>query len=212
MQEPLIGRETMSILIVDYGMGNLASISNMIRKVRGRVKISSDKRDIFAATKLILPGVGAFDHGVEQLHKLDLFSAVRECAGRGTPLLGICLGMQLLAHQSEEGELHGLGLIDARVKRLSLTKGSRLRIPHVGWNQVIVHKKNSLIPVGDEQRYYFTHSYHAICENPDDILSTTEYEKTFVSAYHRHDIYGVQFHPEKSHRFGMALLKNFVDL
>lgn len=194
-------------------MGNITSVANMIRKVGGRVNISGDKRDILAATRLILPGVGAFDHGIKQLQELGLFSAIQEKATSGAPLLGICLGMQLLANRSEEGGMNGLGLIDAEFKRFSFEGELSQRVPHVGWNHVHVTKTNALIPADrSEQRFYFTHSYHAVCANEEDVLATTEYGYEFPAAYCRNNVYGVQFHPEKSHRFGMALIRNFLDL
>lgn len=201
------------LIVIDYGLGNLASVLNMIRKVGGSAKVSSNPDDILNASKLILPGVGAFDHGVKQLQLLGLFSAIQEMALKGTPVLGICLGMQLLANKSEEGQLEGLGLINAGFKRFVFGEELHLRVPHVGWNHVGVVKENPLIPNdGSEQRFYFTHSYHAVCANDADALATTVYGYNFTAAYCRDNIFGVQFHPEKSHRFGMALFKRFLEL
>jgi len=201
------------ITVVNCGVGNIASVTNMIHKCGSTSKISNNLNEILSATKIILPGVGAFDYGIKQLHALDLFSAIQEKGENGTPMLAICLGMQLLAKISEEGELKGLGLIDAEIKRFSFETKSSFRVPHVGWNHVQVVKDNPLIPKnGSEQRFYFTHSYHAVCRQERDILAITEYGYTFTSAYCRKNIYGVQFHPEKSHSFGLALLKNFVEL
>jgi len=201
------------LVIIDYGLGNLASALNMIHKVGGNAIISGDPNNLLSASKLILPGVGSFDHGVNQLEALGLFPVIKEMAAKGIPILGICLGMQLLANWSEEGRLNGLGLIDAEFKRFSFETKSPLRIPHVGWNHVRVQKNNPLIPNdGREQRFYFTHSYHAVCAKAADILSTTEYGYPFASAFCRNNVFGVQFHPEKSHRFGMELIKNFLEL
>ena len=203
----------MSIIIVDSGLGNIASVLNMVRRGGGRAKTSGQPDDILAASKVILPGVGAFDHGIDQLQKLGLFAAIQDWAAGGAPLLGICLGMQLLGNGSEEGKRDGLGLIQADFKRFSFEGGGSLPIPHVGWNEVSCAKKNPLISNdGGEQRFYFTHSYHAVCDNEEDVLARTEYGGEFTAAYSRESIYGVQFHPEKSHRFGMALIKNFLDL
>ena len=203
----------MSVVIVDSGLGNIASVKNMVRREGGDAKTSSHPDEILAATKLILPGVGAFDHGVDQLHRLGLFSLIQDIATRGTPLLGICLGMQLLGNRSEEGAREGLGLVQANFKRFSFDQGASLPVPHVGWNEIRVMKQNPLVPDHKvEQRFYFTHSYHAVCENDEDLLATTEYGPPFVAAFSRGSIFGVQFHPEKSHRFGMALIKNFLDL
>lgn len=201
------------MIIVDYGLGNIASVLNMVRKVGGNAKISNHRDEILKDSKIILPGVGSFDHGVNQLQSLNLFSAIREVASKGTPILGICLGMQLLANRSEEGGLKGLGLIDAEFKLFDFDKKTTLRIPHVGWNHVRVVKDNPLIPNDDsEQRFYFTHSFHAVCAREADVLATTEYGYPFTAAYCRDKIFGVQFHPEKSHRFGMALIKKFLEL
>lgn len=202
------------LVIIDYGMGNHASVLNMIRKVGGAAKVSSDPNHLMSASKLILPGVGSFDHGVLQLHALGLFPAICERVSRGIPILGICLGMQLLANRSEEGRLEGLGFIDAEFKKFFFCNNStEFRVPHVGWNYLRVEKKNPLFPYdGSEQRFYFTHSYYAVCHNDADILATTEYGFRFTSAYSRDNIFGTQFHPEKSHRFGMAVVKRFVEL
>jgi len=204
--------ETM-LVIINYGLGNLASVLNMVRKVGGNASVSSDPNEILSATKLILPGVGSFDYGVSQLHSLGLISVIQEMASKGTPTLGLCLGMQLLAKRSEEGQLDGLGFIDAEIRRFSFNSNSTFHIPHVGWNHVSVVKENPLIPNdGSEQRFYFTHSYHAVCSNEADVLAMTEYGYPFCSAYSRDNIFGVQFHPEKSHRFGKALIKRFLEL
>jgi len=201
------------ITIINYGLGNLASVLNMVRKVGGSARVSSDLHDLLGSSKLILPGVGSFDHGIKQLRLLGLFSAIQEMALRGVPILGICLGMQLLSNRSEEGIEEGLGLIDAEFKRFSFGSESPLNVPHVGWNHINIVKENPLISHdGSEKRFYFTHSYHAICSHESDILATTEYGYTFTAAYSRDNVFGVQFHPEKSHRFGMELIKRFLDL
>lgn len=201
------------ITIVHYGLGNIASVANMIRKAGGTARISNKRDEILAASKIVLPGVGSFDHGIEQLHSLNLFSAIQEKAAEGAPLLAICLGMQLLANRSDEGGLSGLGLINAEFKRFSFDSNLPFRVPHVGWNHVSVEKENPLIPKdGSEQRFYFTHSYHALCKDPANVLTTTEYGCPFISAYSRNKVFGVQFHPEKSHLFGMALITRFLEL
>jgi len=201
-----------SVLVVDYGAGNVASVANMVRKVRGSPTVSNEPRDVASASRLILPGVGAFDHGVDKLHDLGLFSAIQESAAKGTPILGICLGMQLLARKSEEGTKAGLGLIDAEFKKFEFEPESPLRVPHVGWNHVnVVSKDPDACLNGDDLRFYFTHSYYADCANEDDVVATAEYGGTFVCAYRRGNTLGVQFHPEKSHRFGMALIASFVE-
>ena len=201
----------MAIVVIDYGMGNIASVANMINKVGGNAQVSGDIGTICAASKIVIPGVGAFDHGVLQLQSLGLFSVIQEIAERKVPVLGICLGMQLLSKCSEEGSLKGLGLIDAEFKRFSFEDTQPLHVPHVGWNFVHVAKKNSLFfDDGGEQRFYFTHSYHAVCNDENDILATTEYGYRFPSAYSRGNIFGVQFHPERSGNIGINILENFV--
>jgi glutamine amidotransferase len=203
----------MSVVIIDYESGNIASVLNMVRRQGGSARTSKLASDIRGASKLILPGVGAFDHGIKQLRSLQLFDAIQERVAAGTPVLGICLGMQLLGRESEEGELAGLGLVDAAFRRFAFEGMPGLRVPHVGWNEVRVEKENPLIPCGNEdQRFYFTHSYHAVCANRDDVLATAEYGYRFAAAYGHDNVYGVQFHPEKSHRFGMAVIKNFLSL
>ena len=201
------------IVIVDYGAGNLASVRNMIRKVGGDANISGHPEDIASATKLLLPGVGAFDYGMGKLRELGLIGPLLERAQAGVPMLGICLGMQLLSKGSEEGETPGLGLIAARFRRFVPDKEARLRVPHVGWNTVNVIRPNPLLPSADEeQRFYFVHSYYAECENDEDRISTTNYGVEFTSAYGGGNVLGCQFHPEKSHKFGMALMKRFLEV
>jgi glutamine amidotransferase len=203
----------MKTVIINYGMGNLASVSNMIRKVGGDCMVSDDADEISVASKLVLPGVGAFDHGIKQLHSLGLFNVIRDAAREGIPILGICLGMQLLTRRSEEGVLDGLSLIDAECVKFSFDSHSRLRIPHVGWNIIKIRKENPLVQNDlTEPRFYFTHSFYVICNNPDDILATANYGDEFVCAFQHKSTFGVQFHPEKSHRFGMALMKRFIEL
>jgi imidazole glycerol-phosphate synthase subunit HisH len=202
------------ITIVDYQSGNIASVANMIRRIGGNVIISKDEKEIASASKLILPGVGAFDHGIEQLHYLGLFSVIKNKIADGTPLLGICLGMQLLAKQSEEGTLQGFGVIDAEFRRFSANFKPGLRVPHVGWNYANIVNDNALLKIDTENqnRFYFTHSYYAVCNDNASILATTSYGHDFPSIYFRENVYGVQFHPEKSHRFGMKLVRNFMDI
>jgi len=202
------------IIIVNNGLGNLSSVLNMITKVGGQATIISDPNILTQAKKLILPGVGAFDHGMSGLHNSRWIDALNEAVlARRVPILGICLGMQLMCQSSEEGTLPGLGWINADVKRFKLPIDSGLKIPHMGWNTVNVVKPNPLIKAEDgEQRFYFVHSYHTVCNNQQDVLATTHHGYEITAAFSRDNIYGVQFHPEKSHRFGMALMKKFVEL
>jgi glutamine amidotransferase len=200
--------------IVDYGVGNIASVLNMIVKAGGKAKVSSDPRELASATRLIIPGVGSFDHGVSQLKTLGHFFALQEAALKGIPILGICLGMQLLCNRSEEGIQSGLGLIDAECKKLSFGNDlPKLRIPHVGWSNVTVVKESALISIAERDlRFYFTHSFHVVCVKDSDVLATFEYGSDYVAAISRDNVFGVQFHPEKSHRFGMTLIKNFLSI
>jgi glutamine amidotransferase len=200
------------ITIIDYGMGNIGSIKNMIKKVGYECEITSDIEIICKAEKLILPGVGKFDKAMSNLNELNLIEIIRQKANDGIPLLGICLGMQLLAYGSDEGIEKGLGLIPGFVKKFDIDNS--LKIPHMGWN-LIDYKKDILFKNFenfDESRFYFVHSFHYVCNDESSSLAKTRYDKMFTSAVHRNKIYGVQFHPEKSHKFGMQLMKNFIEL
>lgn len=202
------------IHIVDYGAGNIGSVLNMIKKVGGAACASGSADDLMYASKLLLPGVGSFDNAIQKLERLGLLEVLRERARAGTPLLGICLGMQLLSEGSEEGVLPGLGLVPGKVRRFAFGPAdAALKIPHMGWNQVRVRKPHPLVTGLDEDaRFYFVHSYHYQCADEADILLETTYGYSFTSGIQRGNVMGVQFHPEKSHRYGMRLIKNFVDL
>ena len=203
------------IVIVDYGIGNLGSVLNMLKKVGADAVISSDPVEIEKADKLILPGVGAFDAGMKQLHDSQLIGVLSEKAlARRTPTLGICLGMQLLMGNSEEGELPGLGWIEGSNVRFRMEDDNgHLKVPHMGWNTVLPKRHDSLFKDLDhEARFYFVHSYRVVCKNDSDVLATTHHGEDFVSALQNGNIMGTQFHPEKSHKFGMKLLSNFAGL
>ncbi|MCO6432176.1 MAG: imidazole glycerol phosphate synthase subunit HisH [Deltaproteobacteria bacterium] len=202
------------IVIIDYDMGNVGSIANMIAKVGGQSVISNDHGAIKNAAKLILPGVGAFDTGMENIAKFGLLDLLnRKVVEERAPLLGICLGMQLLGNSSEEGVLPGLGWIDAKTIKFPHTtpEGEKLRIPHMGWNYAVAKKEDKLFSEMYEQpRFYFVHSYHVVCSDDADVLTESEYGIRFHSALSRGNIWGTQFHPEKSHKYGMKLIYNFV--
>jgi imidazole glycerol-phosphate synthase subunit HisH len=204
------------IVVVDYGMGNVGSIANMLKKVGAKALVSSQPHEVERAEKLILPGVGAFDAAMERINGSGLRAALdRRVVADGVPVLGICLGMQLLTGKSEEGELAGLGWIAARTVAFRGRVDARLKSPHMGWNLVMLHTPSALTtgfdPV-EEPRFYFVHSYFVECDDNNVGILRTTYGVTYDSAIQRGNIYGVQFHPEKSHRFGMKLLENFAKL
>lgn len=200
------------IAIVDYGLGNLGSIANMLKVIGKRSVITSDPEKIQKADKLILPGVGAFDAGMTQLSERGLISVLQEETGqKGKPILGICLGMQLLGRRSEEGTMPGLGLIPFDNIRFRIDSSSGLKVPHMGWDIVKIKRGNVLVAgLKGVQRYYFVHSYHAVCDSDENCLMTCDYGYTFTAAVVKGNVIGVQFHPEKSHDFGMRLLENFA--
>ena len=202
------------ITIIDYKMGNLGSIVNMLKKIGSDAKISSDLSVIERSEKLILPGVGAFDTGMKNIAEMQLLPILEQKAFQDrVPILGICLGMQLMTKSSEEGQLKGLGWLQAKTIRFKFEKSDpKLRIPHMGWNFIKKTKDSSLLKEVDESfRFYFVHSYHVVCENPGDVLAVTNHGYDFTSMFQKDNIAGVQFHPEKSHKFGMRILKNFVE-
>lgn len=203
------------ITIVDYQMGNLGSIQNMLKRLDIPSKISGSQDDIVKAEKLILPGVGSFDIGMSNLRDSGLLDCLQErIMKHQIPVLGICLGMQLFFTSSEEGSVPGLNWIEGRVVRLREEHpGKTLRVPHMGWNIVhAAHDKSLFAKFVEEPRFYFLHSFYCICEHSEDILGTTDYSVSLTSAVQRRNIYGVQFHPEKSHAFGKQLFENFATI
>ena len=200
------------IVILDYGLGNLGSISNMLKVIGEKSKITNDVEIIRSSDGIILPGVGAFDAGMNKLNESGLTEVIKEEADKGKPILGICLGMQLLGKRSEEGTLSGLCLIPFECKKFNFEDKS-LKIPHMGWDVVDFKKHHPLVEgLAGQQRYYFVHSYHAVCDNPDNVLMTCDYGIEFACSVVKDNVMGVQFHPEKSHDFGLALLSNFVNI
>lgn len=204
----------MNEVIIDYGMGNLHSVKKKLNKLGVNVQISHDPNTIIKASKLILPGVGHFSKAIENLKKLNIYEPMNEAVLiKKTPILGICLGLQLMTKHSEEGNVRGFGWFDAEVVYFDIKNQLKNKVPHSGWNNVKAVKKSALfegIPVSEE--FYFVHSYHVISNNEDDILATTEYEYSFVSALEKDNIFGLQFHPEKSHDVGEKMLSNFLKI
>ena len=205
--------ESIQVTIPALPICNTGAVTNMVRKVGGEAVVTTDPVDLHQAQRIILAGVGAFDAGMRALEEGGWLPSLHDIVSAGeVPILGICLGMQLMCRSSEEGQLSGLGWFDAEVKKFKLPADSKLKIPHMGWNTVDINKPNALIDAGREQRFYFVHSYHVICNDPSDVLATTRHGYDLTAAFSNENIYGVQFHPEKSHRFGMDLIKRFLEL
>ncbi len=200
--------------IVDYGCGNLGSIANMLRKVGVESSIVRTAEEIESADKLILPGVGHYDQGMSHLNKAGLRDALeKRVIGEGVPLLGICLGMQLLLEESEEGKEPGLGWVPGRNIRFRVPNGAKLRIPHMGWSEVEPVAGSQLLTGYDNTpRFYFVHSYHAHDVPEENVAATSDYGGRFVCAIEHRNIFACQFHPEKSHRYGIHALQRFAEL
>jgi len=202
------------IVIIDYGIGNLASVLNMFKKIGAKDVVISNNKDVIAnATKLLLPGVGAFDAGMNNLNASGLVPLLNEkVISQKTPILGICLGMQLLTKKSEEGKEAGLGWIDAETVKFNLNPELKLKVPHMGWNYIKVNKPNPLIDTQSKNRFYFVHSYYVKCFDESQSLATSNFGNDFTCMVNKENIFGAQFHPEKSLKFGMKILDNFSKL
>ncbi len=201
------------ITIVDYGVGNIASLVNMFDHLGYAATVSSDPNIVSKASKLILPGIGAFDKAMATLAQCDLVKPIQDATSNQTMLLGICLGMQLLGNRSAEGDRAGLSLIDADVVRIERLPHSGRKVPHMGWAEVSVTRKSPIFPdMAVQERYYFAHSYYMKCHNPEDVTATIDYDTALCVAVSHGNVHGAQFHPEKSHRFGMRLLSTFAEL
>ena len=203
------------IAVLNYGMGNTAAILNMIRRAGGEAYICDRADDLETATAIILPGVGSFDNGMIKLRASGLLEAVEyEVLTKKRPFLGICLGMQLLFERSEEGRQPGLGWLKGSVTRFKFADrpaGMQLKIPHMGWNLVNpIHLDTLYEGLEDEARFYFVHSYHVNCEDLSDVSARSAYGYEFTCSVRRENIWGAQFHPEKSHRFGLQFFENFL--
>ena len=203
------------ITIIDYGLGNIRAFANVYERLNIPVSVAKTADDLKDAVKIILPGVGAFDHAMSKLHHSGMRETLdKRVLNHQVPVLGICVGMQILAKSSDEGILPGLAWIDGTVKKFDVSVlNSKTQLPHMGWNTIhpIMIIRCSLIWT-DKSRFYFLHSYYFQCNNQNDTISTTEYGIRYTSAVNSKNIYGVQFHPEKSHQWGIQLLKNFADL
>lgn len=202
------------ITLVDYNTSNIMSVCNMLRKVGAKARICSSPEEILQADKIILPGIGRFDIAMSRLKETHLAEALHEAViTRGVPILGICLGMQMFAEGSEEGDVEGLGWLRGRVQRFNIESAKGLKVPHMGWNYV--HSSMESHPmwdnVGTPMRFYFVHSYHFVSDAGEQVAGMANYGYDFVSAVVKDNIWGAQFHPEKSHKYGMQFLKNFVE-
>ena len=203
-----------TLTIVDYGMGNLHSVKKTLDRLKTTSSITSNPRDIIKADKIILVGVGHFAKAMKNIKELDLLDALSEVAIiKKKPVLGICLGMQLMAKDSEEGNTEGLGWLDANVRKMQVDDTLKFKIPHTGWNKITQSKKSHLMKgIPESSEFYFVHSYYLRSNETSNILNETEYCFKFTSAIEKDNIFGVQYHPEKSHDVGEVLLKNFISL
>jgi glutamine amidotransferase len=202
------------ITIVDYGLGNIRAFLNVYRRLNIDAKTATNRQELEGASKVILPGVGSFDHAMEQLQGSGMRETLDDLVlNRRVPILGVCVGMQMLARSSEEGTASGLGWIAGTVRRLSALTAEKLPLPHMGWNDVRVVSSDRLFDqLGSSARFYFLHSYYFHCDRVDDAAALSSYGQEFACAVHSENIYGVQFHPEKSHRWGTRVLQNFAGL
>lgn len=202
------------VAIIDYGIGNIRSVQRMFEAVDGRATVITNPDDLRSCPRIVLPGVGAFDAGMAALEQGGWVPALNHAVlDQGVPVLGICLGMQLLCRRSEEGQRAGLGWIDADVVRIDLGDASHLKLPHMGWSVTRPTRTHPLIPDdGQERRFYYVHKFRALCDRDEDVLCTAIYGTEFASGVSRGNVMGVQFHPEKSHRFGMELMRRFLDI
>jgi glutamine amidotransferase len=203
------------ITIIDYGLGNIKAFVNLYKRLNVPISVAKCADDLNGSTKLILPGVGAFDHAMQLLNQSGMRDTIdRLVLQQKVPIMGICVGMQILAHFSDEGHLPGLGWIKGQVRKFDVSLlPANTYLPHMGWNDVKPVIANPLFAnLETDARFYFLHSYYFDCDSRQDVLAESVYGKSFSCAVHYNNIYGVQFHPEKSHHFGIQLLKNFSDL
>ncbi|MBN2815854.1 MAG: imidazole glycerol phosphate synthase subunit HisH [Campylobacterales bacterium] len=200
--------------IVDYNMGNLASVQNAFLKLGTQTVVESNPEKFADYDKLILPGVGAFGDAMEHLRERKMIDSIKAFAASGKPVLGICLGMQLLFESSEEfGEHEGLGLIEGHVQAFDESEfAEKLKVPHMGWNRMFTKEHPLFIGLDKEHYLYFVHSFHVVCKNKEDVIGETDYGYMFTSAVAHNNVMGIQPHPEKSHENGLKILENFINL
>lgn len=203
--------------IINYGVGNIKAFINIYKQLNIPIKIVSSSEELTDVSKIILPGVGHFDYAMTKFEESGMKGVINEMVMiNHVPVIGICVGMQMMANSSEEGELKGLGWIDAEVKRFSsdqLYEGVNLPLPHMGWNDVNSVKASSIFNgLETDSKFYFLHSYYFVCHNQEDAVATADYGTRFTCVTNHKNIYGIQFHPEKSHKYGVQLLKNFAEL
>ncbi len=203
------------ITIVNYGIGNVQAIANIYKRLNIEVSLAASADELAGADRIILPGVGAFDWAMTGLNQSGMREALDELViGQRTPVLGICVGMQMMGNRSEEGVLDGLRWIDGDVNRFEETSSTdKVRLPQMGWNDVLPQQGGGLFQgMESEARFYFLHSYYFAAKRDEDVLALTDYNGSFASALRSGNMFGVQFHPEKSHQWGIRLLKNFAEL
>ena len=205
---------SLNIAIINYGMGNLHSVYRKLTQVGVNPVLATTPAQVAAADKIVLPGVGHFEKAMRNLQELGLYDLLNEAVlVRKVPILGICLGMQLMARKSEEGDAIGFGWFSGEVQRFRITDTVKHKVPQTGWNTAHISKESPLLQnIADDSEFYFLHSYHYKTSDETEVLCRTDFEYEFVSAVSKENIFGVQFHPEKSHNTGIRLLKNFIEL
>lgn len=202
------------ITVIDYGIGNLRSVQKSFERAGIEVQITSDPTEIKNAEKLVLPGVGHFAKGMDNLNKSGLVGILnKKVLEDKTPILGICLGMQLMTTHSEEGDTKGLNWVDAETVRFDKDPSKKFKVPHIGWNDIQFSNNSPLCKgIKSDSQYYFVHTYYVLCKNKSNVITETEYGTSFHSGFQHDNIYGVQFHPEKSYSAGLQMLKNFSEV